>query len=90
MTAQTINNITFYRTTNDVNGNPRYLVHFLDFLKDDDRNGDVLKDFQIAKARAKKCGFREFRGKIFGGGFIISSYNLYDVANRINETLKSC
>lgn len=89
MIAEIYNNIHFYRVNNDVNGNPRYVVHFLDFIKEDENINDVLKEYQIAKARAKKCGFREFRNKSFGGGFVTTCYDLNYKSNQINDLLNS-
>ena len=52
----------FKRLDNDVNGNPRfYIPVFLLELTDKER---------------KAKGFTKYRGKQFGPGFVIQSYNL--------------
>ena len=63
----------FFRVNNDVNGNPRYVIHFLAF----DSNYDT------AKVLANSIGFRVYRGRDFGGGFVGQSYNLENTAERI-------
>jgi len=62
-----------YRVRNDFNGNPRYVIHWLAFGK----------DYDTAKKIANSIGFRVYRGKDFGGGFVAQSYNLESTAERI-------
>ena len=64
--------ITFYNANVDSSGNDRLIVHFLDFLTENEiySGKDVLEQFALAKSRAKKCGMREYHGRDFGGGFI--------------------
>ena len=63
----------FYRVNNDVNGNPRYIIHWLAFADEYDK----------ARQKANAIGFRVYRGKDFGGGFVGQSYNLENTAERI-------
>ena len=63
----------FFRVNNDVNGNPRYVIHFLAFDS----------DYDTAKVLANSIGFRVYRGRDFGGGFVSMSYNLENTAERI-------
>ena len=63
----------FYRVNNDVNGNPRYVIHFLAFAN----------DYDTAKRLANSIGFSVYRGRNFGGGFVSQSYNLENTAERI-------
>ena len=62
-----------YRVRNDVNGNPRYVIHWLAFGK----------DYDTAKKIANSIGFRVYRGKDFGGGFVAQSYNVENTAEQI-------
>jgi hypothetical protein len=77
----------FYRVNSDVNGNPRYVIHFLAFISDDEiRNtlrGDIDGQYKLAHKRALKLGYSKYRGKAFGGCFVGSSYNLENDAERI-------
>ena len=74
---------SFYRVNNDVNGNPRYVTHYLAFLREDELG---VGDYEIAKQRANKLGFKVYRGKDFGGGFVCQSYNLENDVERIIES----
>tara|TARA_R110002153_G_scaffold7010_2_gene31747 strand:+ start:332 stop:613 length:282 start_codon:yes stop_codon:yes gene_type:complete len=64
----------FYRVNNDSNGNPRYVIHWGAF---------GANDYNEALALAKSIGFKAYRGKEFGGGFVTSSYNLENEAEAI-------
>lgn len=55
--------IPYYKVDHDVNGNPRYVIHFLDL-------GIEPKDY------GKIEGMTKYRAKWFGGGYVIQSYNL--------------
>ena len=48
-------NDSFYRVKNDSNGHPRYVTHYLAFLNDSELG---IGDYDIAKQRANKLGFR--------------------------------
>jgi hypothetical protein len=73
----------FFRVSNDSNGHPRYVTHYLAFLEDNELG---VGDYDIAKKRAQKLGFKVYRGKDFGGGFVTSSFNLENDIERIIES----
>ena len=75
LSHETVLGVPFFRVNNDVNGNPRYVVHFLNFAP----------DYETAKKRANSIGFRVYRGRNFGGGFVGQSYSLPDTARSIIE-----
>lgn len=52
------------RINNDVNGNPRYVVHFREF-------GLSLDDYQT-----NRYDVRKYRAKWYGGGIVFTSYNI--------------
>lgn len=60
----------FTRLKNDVNGNPVYFIGVYDLA---DILGVSIDDLP---AVAKKAGFRNYRGKKYGTGFTVQSYNL--------------
>ena len=60
----------FERISNDCNGNPRYWIHGLGF-PDEFPWSDL--------------GFRRYKGKEFGGGFTVSTYNLNSLATEMYE-----
>lgn len=57
------NEITTYKINNDANGNPRYVVHFLDL-------NIKLADY------GRIPNLRKYRAKWFGGGYVFTSYNI--------------
>lgn len=63
----------FFRVKNDVYGNPRYVIHWLAFGTDYDQ----------AKKVANSLGFRVYKARDFGGGFVAQSYNIENTAEQI-------
>ena len=63
--------IKVFRIKNDVNGNPRYVVHFSDL-------GIKLSDYDNIN---KLYGFKKYRAGWFGGGVVFQSYNIEDTLN---------
>jgi hypothetical protein len=78
----------FTRISNDVNGNPRYVIHFLQLLNDQERLMPFNEKYDYALKKAKKMGGRKFSNKQYGGGVVFQSYNIYDLAQKL-EKLKS-
>lgn len=66
ITTKTGAKYAFYRTKNDINGNPRYIVSWLSL---------GLAGYHHTPA-TKKTGLRIYKGRDFGGGFVFQSYNL--------------
>ena len=92
MTAQT--KIEWTRVRSDVNGNPRYVCHFLNLNTREEINQtgkdwiDVSTKYQIAVKRANKIGGRKFHNKQYGGGIVFQSYSLGDTERSIFELLE--
>jgi hypothetical protein len=63
------------RINNDINGNPRYVVHFL----------EIDNDYQTAVKKANKIGGRKYHTKSYGGGIVFQSYNTTDLIKDIKE-----
>lgn len=88
----------FTKIKHDVNGNPRYVCHYLNLNTDLeasktagwDENGKLLFDkYQMALDRAKQLGGRKFHNKQYGGGIVFGCvYNLDNLCDRINELTK--
>ena len=70
------------KITHDSNGNPRYVMHFLDFVPDI-KYGIDSPAYEIAVKRANKLGGRKFHNKQYGGGIVFQSYNIYDLEKKI-------
>ena len=78
------------RVKNDVNGNPRYVVHFLHFLTDKEKEGVArFLGYSLAVKRAHDwIGGKRYRAKSYGGGIVFSSYNVESECQRVNEELE--
>lgn len=72
------NKIEFKRINNDVNGNPRFVCHFL----------NIADNYTIAVKLANKIGGRKFHNKQYGGGIVFQSYNIQETERKILELLK--
>ena len=70
--------LTVFRIPNDVNGNPRYVVHFLDL-------NIKLSDYDNIN---KLYGFKKYRAGWFGGGVVFQSYNIQDTLNYALDKVK--
>ena len=70
--------IKTFRIDNDTNGNPRYVVHFIDL-------GIKLKDYDKIN---KLYGFKKYTAKWFGGGIVFQSYNIEDTLNFALDKVK--
>lgn len=65
----------FTRINNDVNGNPRFVVHYL----------QLADTYERALYLGRKLGGRKFHNKQFGGGIAFQSYNTDQLAERIAQ-----
>lgn len=82
-----VEDLTFSRVNSDVNGNPRYVVHFLNLLTPAEVNdhGNVTGRYAIACKRANTIGGRKFHNKQYGGGIVFCSYSIDDTAKHIGR-----
>ena len=81
------NKIEFTRIKNDVNGNPRYVCHFLILNTEEELVASPwLSDkYAIACKRANKIGGKKYHTKAYGGGIVFQSYNLDCEVEAINR-----
>ena len=70
--------IEVFRIKNDVNGNPRYVIHFSDL-------GIKLDDYDNIN---KLYGFKKYRAGWFGGGVVFQSYNIKDTLSFALDKVK--
>lgn len=92
--STTTNSIDFTRVNNDVNGNPRYVCHFLNLIRDNEQdfhqsNLSISDKYDLAVRRAKKIGGRKFHNKQYGGGIVFQSYNIFETEKVIHEFMAS-
>ena len=69
--------VVVYRYGNDVNGNPRYLVHYLMIDLPD----------HVSTDKTRQAGLTRYHGRAFGGGYRFTSYNIEATVNRILDIL---
>lgn len=69
----TVENLT--RIDNDVNGNPRYVVHFL----------QIDDNYETALKKSRAIGGKKYHNKKYGGGIAFQSYNKEELVKDINE-----
>ena len=67
--------INFTRIKNDINGNPRYICHFL----------NLADTYEAAVKLANKIGGKKFHNKQYGGGIVFQSYSLDELECAINK-----
>ena len=78
--------INFTRVNNDVNGNPRYVCHFLELLTEKEKDrGSIGEIYSLAIKKANKIGGRKFHNKQYGGGIVFQSYNIQETERHILE-----
>ncbi len=67
----------FTRINNDTNGNPRYVIHYL----------QLADSYERALFLSRQLGGRKFHNKQYGGGIAFQSYNTDALKARI-ESIK--
>ena len=79
------NSINFLRVNNDVNGNPRYVCHFLNLLSEAEKNEiiGISAKYDHAIRKAKKIGGKKYHNKSYGGGIVFQSYNIRETEQQI-------
>ena len=59
--------VELHRINNDVNGNPRFVIHWVDV--------PGAANYQDAVYRMKKISAKKYRAKWYGGGIVFTSYS---------------
>jgi len=78
--------ITFVRVKNDVNGNPRYVTHFLNLdVIGSDSKESITERYAFAVKLANSIGGRKYHTKAYGGGIVFQSYSLDSTVSAINK-----
>ncbi len=81
----------FTRVNSDANGNPRFVIHFLDCEPDAWKNYDMTLSERYTRVckLMNKIGGRKFHNKQYGGGIVFQSYNLDDTMKHIERIKKT-
>lgn len=74
-------NIQYKKIKHDINGNPRYVIHFRELLTQNEFDSftgldKINQAYKLAIKKAKKIGGKAYRGKDFGGGIVFQSFNI--------------
>ena len=87
-----MSNIQLTKIKHDINGNPRYVVHFTELLKEPLFDAVNLaatrvmaQKYKLAVKAAHKIGGRKYHTKSYGGGIVFQSYNVDDLKKSIEE-----
>lgn len=85
-----LNPIEFTRVKSDVNGNPRFVCHFLSFISSNEE-GSIDEKYSRALSRARNFGGRKFHNKQYGGGIVFQMYDgqIPEMSRKIREYVKS-
>ena len=75
----------FTRVNSDYNGNPRFVIHFLQCEPESFKTNHFADRYAATCKLMNKIGGRKFHNKQYGGGIVFSSYNLTDTLKSINE-----
>jgi hypothetical protein len=74
----------FTKINNDINGNLRYVTHFLN-IPIDGEGLNVNEKYDLAVKKANKIGGKRYHNKKFGGGIVFQSYNVSNLEKEINQ-----
>ena len=79
------------RIYNDTNGNPRYVVHFLDVEPAAWKhyNATLAERYARVCKLMNKAGGRKYHNRQYGGGIVFQTYNLKDIERHIKELLEN-
>lgn len=86
--------IEFTKISHDVNGNPRYVCHFLHLNTPQENTNEfwdvhgmntISVKYCLAVKRANRIGGRKYHTRAYGGGIVFTSYNLSDLEEHIRR-----
>lgn len=89
--------IEFKRIKWDVNGNPRYVIHFSHLNTEQEKNRPLWDsqgrrisptNYELAVRRANKIGGRKYHTKAYGGGIVFQSYSLRELERSIKDIVE--
>ena len=75
--------IQFVQISKDFNGNPRYVCHFLNFMRPGEK-----ADYKLALSRARKLGGKKYHTNGYRGGIVFQSYNLDNLSQMIESMME--
>lgn len=79
----TVESLPFTRINNDTNGNPRFVVHFLNCLPETARALQFSDKYPAAVRAMNAIGGRKYHTRAYGGGIVFQSYSVDELARDI-------
>ena len=79
------------KVKNDINGNPKFVLHFLQMLSPEEMQtfheqyglNAISQAYAFACKRANSIGGRKYHNKSYGGGIVFQSYCLIELETAI-------
>lgn len=81
----TITKENFDRINNDINGNPRYVTHYLNCEPESLKSAGIVGGYARTCKLMNTIGGRKYHNKSYGGGIVFQSYNLDRLCERIEQ-----
>lgn len=75
---------SFTHINNDINGNPRYVIHFMECEPESWKIPTAGRYASVCKLM-NKIGGRKFHNKQYGGGIVFQSYSLPETISSIER-----
>ncbi len=77
----------FTRVNSDINGNPRYVIHFLRCCPDSWKKG-IPERYEATCKLMNKIGGRKFHNKQYGGGIVFQSHSIPKTITAIENIME--
>ena len=78
----------FTRISNDIDGNPRYVIHYLQCCPERFKTLPVNESYRLTCKLMNKIGGKKYHTKSYGGGIVFKSYSLPEKIKDINAVMK--
>lgn len=83
----------FKRINSDINGNPRYVIHYIKFtptlIPVPNPNNSREYEAVLYLNKKLKLGGRKYHNRSYGGGLAFSTYNIGDLCEFLNKQLNA-
>lgn len=74
-----------HKNQQEVNGNPRYVIHFLLCEPEAWKSASIGQRYANVCKLMNKIGGRKYHNKSYGGGIVFQSYSLDETIERIER-----
>jgi hypothetical protein len=84
---RTLDEMEWKHIKNDINGNSRWVCHWMTFEKKPDYSLTLSERYANAVALANQIGGRKFRNKDYGGGIVFQCYGPEEMLPHIQKLM---